>query len=86
MDARGISVEGRRRKRADSGFGVSSNFIQVDGKVLYSPMLDSYRDYLMLRNDWYAKGYISPDFMSDIPPWYDLAKSSEEAYGVFDIS
>lgn len=37
---------------------------QLDGKVMFGPAQDSFRDYLALYRDWYQNGYIGADFMS----------------------
>lgn len=39
-------------------------FLNKDGEVLFSPATEEYREYLELLNDWYAKGYIWKDFIS----------------------
>lgn len=39
-------------------------FLNIDGKVSYSPATEEYRDYMELLHDWYEKGYIWPDFIS----------------------
>lgn len=36
----------------------------LDGIVHYATLEDGFKDYLMLMNDWYSKGYISKDFAS----------------------
>lgn len=40
---------------------------QLDGKVMFGPAQDSFRDYLALYRDWYQNGYIGADFMSQNP-------------------
>ena len=45
-----------------AGFGIAPRFYQVDGKVKFGPMEDSFKDYLTLLNDWYKKGLLDPDF------------------------
>lgn len=45
-----------------AGFGVTHNdFFVRDGKVVYSPIQEGYRDYLRLLKDWYDKGYYNSD-------------------------
>jgi putative aldouronate transport system substrate-binding protein len=39
-------------------------FLNVDGNVSYSPANDGYREYMELLHDWYEKGYVWPDFIS----------------------
>lgn len=45
-----------------SGFGVGSEFFQVDNVVKYGPIGEGYREYLTLLSDWYQKGLIDQDF------------------------
>lgn len=48
-----------------SGNGSGNDlFIQVDGKVKYSPVEEGYRQYLTQLHDWYEAGYLNKDFMS----------------------
>lgn len=47
-----------------AGYGVNNTFINVDKKVEYSPILDGYREYLVMLNQWYSEGLINPDFLS----------------------
>lgn len=39
-------------------------FLNKDGEVVFSPATEDYREYLELLVDWYQKGYIWPDFIS----------------------
>ena len=54
-----------------AGYGVSvlggqgDGFINVDGKIKFSPMEEGYREYITMLHDWYAEGLINPDFYSD---------------------
>lgn len=48
-----------------AGYGVFEDFMQVDGKVVYGPIQDGWRDYLSMLNRWYEKGLIDPDFMTN---------------------
>ena len=45
-------------------FGVREDFYQEDGVVKYGQIQDGFRQYLELMHDWYEKGYISKDFIS----------------------
>ena len=46
-------------------FGVATNGLYVeDGKVKYGAMEDGFKEYLILMNDWYNKGYIASDYVS----------------------
>ncbi len=48
-----------------SAYGILSEFYQKDGKVMYGPIQPEYKEYLTLMNDWYNKGLIDPNFMSN---------------------
>lgn len=39
-------------------------FLNVDGEVSYSPANEGYREYLEMLSDWYQKGYVWQDFIS----------------------
>jgi putative aldouronate transport system substrate-binding protein len=45
-----------------AGYGTAPYFYQVDGKVKYGPMDDSYREYLTMLNKWYNEGLLDRDF------------------------
>lgn len=45
-------------------FDVRQDFYQQDGQVKYGQVQEGFREYLTLMHDWYAKGYISKDFIS----------------------
>lgn len=55
-----------------SAFGVTGigtaqgapGFINDNGTAVFTPLLDGYKDYLLLMQDWFSKGLIDPDFMS----------------------
>ncbi len=38
----------------------------VDGKVMYGPLTQGYKDYVTLMAQWYSEGLIDPDFTSTI--------------------
>lgn len=40
-------------------------FLNIDGEVSYSPATENYREYLEMIHDWYEKGYIWKDFVSE---------------------
>jgi len=45
-----------------AGFGVTHDGFFIQGeKVVFSPILEGYRDYLRLLKDWYDKGYYTSD-------------------------
>ncbi len=48
-----------------SAYGILSEFYQKDGQVMYGPIQPEYKEYLTLMNDWYNKGLIDPNFMSN---------------------
>lgn len=48
-----------------AGYGVMETFQQVDGKVLYGPMEEGWKEYLTMLNKWYQEGLIDPDFMTN---------------------
>lgn len=48
-----------------SGFNAYDGFVAMDHQTVeYSPITKSYYNYLEKMSDWYAKGYIDPDFTS----------------------
>lgn len=48
-----------------AGYGVMEDFMQVDGKVLYGPMEEGWKEYLSMLNKWYKEGLVDPDFMTN---------------------
>ena len=66
-----------------SGFGAASGYINQDGKAVYGPAQDSWRDFLSTANDWYAKGLIDPDFMTASPYFVDMEMISSEQSGAW---
>lgn len=48
-----------------AGYGVMETYQQVDGKVLYGPMEEGWKEYLTMLNRWYEEGLIDPDFMTN---------------------
>lgn len=50
-------------------------FLCKDGVVSFSPATEEYRTYMELLQDWYAKGYIWPDFISQSGNVYDYMAS-----------
>jgi len=47
-----------------AAFDLISGYFVEDGKVQHYMNEESLKDYLAMMADWYAKGYISPDFTS----------------------
>lgn len=48
-----------------SAYGVLSEFYQENGKVKYGPVEAGYKQYVELMRDWYGKGLIDPNFISN---------------------
>jgi putative aldouronate transport system substrate-binding protein len=49
-------------------FGITSGFFKgTDGKIKYGQAEPAFKQYLALMNEWYNKGYLSNDWMSNIP-------------------
>jgi putative aldouronate transport system substrate-binding protein len=51
------------------------NWMKKDGKVVYGGELQETKDVLQLLADWYKKGYIHPDFITD-----DTVKTIKEKF------
>lgn len=56
-----------------AGFGfhmknvcTTNAFYQQDGKVLYAPLTEGYKQYITMMAQWYKEGLIDPDFASVI--------------------
>ena len=47
---------------------VAPTYVQ-DGEIKFGPVEDGFKDYITLMHDWYEKGYIEPDFISDNSNW-----------------
>lgn len=45
-----------------SGFNTTHGFFQVDGKVMYGPINDGFREYLATLSKWYSEDLIWKDF------------------------
>lgn len=44
-----------------SAYGVTTGFLQDNGKVFYSPIEPAYKDFLTLMNQWYKEGLMDPE-------------------------
>lgn len=66
-----------------SGFGASATYLNKDGKVVYGPIQDEWREYLIKMNDWYKKGLIDPDFMTASPYFVDMEMIASEQSGAW---
>ena len=47
---------------------VAPTYVQ-DGEIKFGPVEDGFKDYITLMHDWYEKGYIEADFISDNSNW-----------------
>ena len=79
-----------------AGFGVAQGFYNEDGTVKFGAIQDSWKQYLMLMNQWYAEGLLDPDFMArtgtrtdkdtellysdNIGTWYDWTTRCDANY------
>jgi putative aldouronate transport system substrate-binding protein len=45
-----------------AGFNVGKEFYNVDGKVMYGPIEEGYRDYITTMAKWYSEGLIDKEF------------------------
>lgn len=66
-----------------AGFGTTGDFINKDGTVIAGFATDEWRAYLTKMNDWYEKGLIDPDFMTDSPFFVDTELVTTEQSGVW---
>lgn len=66
-----------------AGFGVTDDFMNVDGTVAAGFITDEWREYLRLMNDWYEKGLIDPDFMTNSRWMVDTELVTTGASGVW---
>ncbi|MCF0128122.1 MAG: extracellular solute-binding protein [Pseudobutyrivibrio sp.] len=66
-----------------AGFGVTGDFINKDGTVVAGFATDEWRAYLSKMNDWYEKGLIDPDFMTDSPFFVDTELVTTGQSGVW---
>ena len=63
------------------GYGVSSSFYQIDGKVHYGPADEGWKEYMTMLSRWYKNGLIDPDFMSS-EVWPDMSMLVTDKAGV----
>ena len=68
----GVSAQGS----IVGAYGTKNDFILLDDKVYYGPILDGYREYLREMNEWYKEGLIAPDFAA-----YDSAQENADVTG-----
>jgi putative aldouronate transport system substrate-binding protein len=69
-----------------AAYGVHShrNFMDVNGKVVYPMLEPGYKDYLMRMNDWYEKGLIWDDYISEPFIYGPVDKVANGELAVFD--
>lgn len=65
------------------GFGVDDSFMNKDGTVVAGFVTDEWRQYLTLMNQWYEKGLIDPDFMTNSSWMVDTELVTTGASGVW---
>ncbi len=66
-----------------AGFGVTDALMNKEGTVVAGFATDEWREYLTLMNDWYKKGLIDPDFMTDSSWMVDTELVTSGASGVW---
>lgn len=66
-----------------AGFGTTGDFINQDGTVVAGFATEEWRAYLSKMNDWYEKGLIDPDFMTDSAFMVDTELVTSEQSGVW---
>ncbi len=66
-----------------AGFGVTNSFFQIDGTVKYGPSEEGWREYVTLLNDWYTKGLIDPDYMTQTGIMPDTSMITTGRTGIF---
>lgn len=67
------------------GYGVAADWYQEDGVVKYGPLEDGMKEYISMLRDWYVKGYIDADIMSQFAFVPSPADAGTGEYGVFPI-
>ena len=63
-----------------SGYGIGTQWYQVDGDVRYGAVQPEYKQYLGLLRDWYSRGLINPDFMSSSAPMPEAGRRGQVAF------
>lgn len=48
-----------------SAYGVLKDFYKEDKTVKYGPLEDGYKEWVTLMHDWYSRGLIDPNFMTN---------------------
>ncbi len=48
-----------------SGYGINSSWSILDGKVVYGPATQNFKDYIYMMKDWYDKGLFNGNFFGE---------------------
>ncbi len=48
-----------------SGFGINSSWCLLDGKVVYGPATQNFKDYMYMMKDWYDNGLFNSNFFGE---------------------
>lgn len=62
---------------------VIAPYMQIDDKVVYGAYTQEFKEYLTMMHDWYEKGLISSNFMSNHPLFYNSDGVVAGDIGVF---
>lgn len=49
----------------NTAFGVGKNFYPVDGKIVFAPFEDGFKEYVAQLSEWSKNGYIDPSFITN---------------------
>lgn len=79
-----------------AGYGVAQSFFQINGSVHFGAIMEGWKEYLTMMNQWYAEGLLDPDFMArtgeavakdtellysnNIGAWYDYTTRMDNNY------
>jgi putative aldouronate transport system substrate-binding protein len=67
------------------GYGVGSDFVQIDGKAAYGPMTDDYRKFLEMVSTWYSEGLIDKDFMTRRHFYLDFGEFLNGSFALYPM-
>jgi len=86
MNANGFTgLERSFNMVSDFGADGFSSFINKDGTAVASVLTEDYKSYLTTMVDWYAKGYIDPDFVSKAS-YISIGDMANRLAGTFGLS
>jgi len=68
-----------------AGYNITGDWIQEDGNVVYCPLTDRYKDFVTMMTEWFDKGYLSADHITDGGVYMDPGESTLDEVGVFPI-